>query len=40
MDETHHMSTSGLLDVGATTARVMADIALRATAGSGNPPPP
>jgi hypothetical protein len=39
MDETHHMTTSGLLGAGATTAPVMASIALMATAGSGNPPP-
>jgi hypothetical protein len=39
MDETHHMTTGGLLGAGATTAPVMTSIALIATAGSGNPPP-
>jgi hypothetical protein len=39
MDETNHMTTGGLLGAGATTAPVMASIALMATAGPGTPPP-
>jgi hypothetical protein len=39
MDETHHMTTSGPFCAGATTAPLMASIALIATAGSDNPPP-